>query len=180
MQGVAGRKARTRLLGVAAWRYYGGVHDVSTEIVIRAVRREDFPAWQVLWEGYNAFYGREGSTKLPTEIVQMTWSRFFDSYEPVHAVVAERAGVLLGLAHFLFHRSTIHIGPLCYLQDLFTAESARGHGVGRALIGTVYERAAAAGSSRVYWMTHETNSAAMVLYDKVAENSGFIVYRHLL
>jgi GNAT superfamily N-acetyltransferase len=153
---------------------------VSTEIVIRAVRREDFPAWQVLWEGYNAFYGREGSTKLPTEIVQMTWSRFFDSYEPVHAVVAARAGALLGLAHFLFHRSTTHIGPLCYLQDLFTAQSARGRGVGRALIGAVYERAAAAGSSRVYWMTHETNSAAMALYDKVAEKSGFIVYRHLL
>jgi GNAT superfamily N-acetyltransferase len=110
----------------------------------------------------------------------MTWSRFFDSYEPVHAVVAERAGTLLGLAHFLFHRSTIHIGPLCYMQDLFTAEAARGHGVGRALIAAVYERAAAAGSSRVYWMTHETNSVAMTLYDKVAEKSGFIVYRHFL
>jgi GNAT superfamily N-acetyltransferase len=153
---------------------------VSTEIVIRAVSREDFPAWQVLWDGYNAFYGREGRTKLTDEVVRMTWSRFFDSYEPVHAVVAERAGALLGLAHFLFHRSTIHIGPLCYMQDLFTAESARGHGVGRALIGAVYERAAAAGSSRVYWMTHETNSVAMTLYDKVAEKSGFIVYRHFL
>jgi GNAT superfamily N-acetyltransferase len=156
------------------------VDGVSTEIVIRAVRREDFPAWQVLWEGYNAFYGREGSTKLTDEVVRMTWSRFFDSYEPVHAMVAERAGTLLGLAHFLFHRSTIHIGPLCYMQDLFTAESARGHGVGKALIGAVYERAAAAGSNRVYWMTHETNSVAMTLYDKVAEKSGFIVYRHFL
>jgi GNAT superfamily N-acetyltransferase len=157
-----------------------GGDGVSTEIVIRAVRREDFPAWQVLWDGYNAFYGREGSTKLTDEVVRMTWSRFFDSYEPVHAVVAERAGTLLGLAHFLFHRSTIHIGPLCYMQDLFTAEAARGHGVGRALIAAVYERAAAAGSSRVYWMTHETNSVAMTLYDKVAEKSGFIVYRHFL
>ena len=69
------------------------------------------------------------------------------------------------------------IGPTCYLQDLFTAESARGQGVGRALIETVYERARAAGSQRVYWHTHETNRTAQALYDRVAERSGFIVYR---
>lgn len=149
-------------------------------IEIRPVCQEDFPAWQVLWDGYNAFYGRAGDTRLATEIIRMTWSRFFDSYEPVHALVAERAGTLLGLAHFIFHRSTIHIGPLCYLQDLFTAQAARGQGVGRALIEAVYERARAAGANRVYWMTHETNALAMKLYDKVAEKSGFIVYRHFL
>jgi GNAT superfamily N-acetyltransferase len=107
----------------------------------------------------------------------MTWSRFFDAYEPVHALVAERDGQLLGLVHYIFHRSTIMIGPTCYLQDLFTSESARGQGIGRALIEAVYERAKAAGSQRVYWQTHETNLTAMKLYDHVAERSGFIVYR---
>jgi GNAT superfamily N-acetyltransferase len=107
----------------------------------------------------------------------MTWSRFFDVYEPVHALVAEKDGQLLGLAHYLFHRSTIQIGPTCYLQDLFTAEAARGKGIGRALIEAVYVRAREAGCPRVYWQTHETNSPAMKLYDKVAERSGFIVYR---
>jgi len=102
---------------------------MTSEVVIRSVHRDDFPAWRVLWDGYNAFYGREGDTKLSAEVIQMTWSRFFDAYEPVHALVAEHAGTLIGLAHFLFHRSTIHIGPLCYLQDLFTAEHARGRGV---------------------------------------------------
>jgi GNAT superfamily N-acetyltransferase len=153
---------------------------MTTALVIRPVRAEDFPAWQVLWDGYNAFYGRHGDSRLSTEIIRMTWSRFFDSYEPVHALVAERDGSLLGLAHFLFHRSTIHIGPLCYLQDLFTAQAARGQGVAGALIAAVYERATAAGCNRVYWMTHETNAIAMKLYDKVAEKSGFIVYRHFL
>jgi GNAT superfamily N-acetyltransferase len=153
---------------------------VTTDIEIRPVRAEDFPAWQVLWDGYNAFYGREGDTRLSSEIIRMTWSRFFDAYEPVHALVAQRAGTLVGLAHFIFHRSTIHIGPLCYLQDLFTAPAARGQGVARALITAVYERASTAGCSRVYWMTHESNSLAMKLYDKVAEKSGFIVYRHFL
>jgi GNAT superfamily N-acetyltransferase len=146
-------------------------------ITVRSVQKEDFQSWMPLWKGYNAFYGREGSTALPEDITQMTWSRFFDANEPVHALVAEREGKLFGLAHYLFHRSTIHIEPVCYMQDLFTDETARGLGVGRALIEEVYRRASAAGSTRLYWHTHETNTTAMTLYDKVADKSGFIVYR---
>ena len=62
-------------------------------------------------------------------------------------------------------------------KGLFTIEAARGLGVGRALIEDVYRRAQAAGSSRVYWQTQEGNAVARRLYDKVAELSGFIVYR---
>jgi GNAT superfamily N-acetyltransferase len=110
----------------------------------------------------------------------MTWARFFDAYEPVHALVAERGGELLGLTHYLFHRSTTAIEPLCYLQDLFTAKAARVKGVGRAPINGVYEQARRAGCPRVYWQTHESNHTAMQLYDKIAERSGFVVYRKLV
>jgi GNAT superfamily N-acetyltransferase len=153
---------------------------VNDQVTIRAAVKDDFPQWKPLWDGYNAFYGRAGKTALPPEVTQMTWSRFFDAYEPMHAMVAEGSGQLLGLVHFLFHRSTTQIAPTCYLQDLFTVEEARGKGVGRALITAVYQRALAAGSPRVYWQTHETNQTAMLLYDKVAERSGFVVYRKLL
>ncbi|HKR64006.1 MAG TPA: GNAT family N-acetyltransferase, partial [Thermoanaerobaculia bacterium] len=138
------------------------------------------PRWLPLWRAYNAFYGREGATALPDEVTRVTWSRFFDANEPMHALVAERDGQLVGLAHYLFHRSTIAIAPTCYLQDLFTAESARRMGVGAALIAAVYEQAKAAGAYRVYWQTHESNVTAMRLYDQLAERSGFIVYRHNL
>ncbi|MEO5755920.1 MAG: GNAT family N-acetyltransferase [Mesorhizobium sp.] len=148
-------------------------------INIRPVARQDFEQWLPLWDGYNAFYGRAGATALPREITDMTWSRFFDAYEPVHALVAESDGQLLGLVHYLFHRTTTVIAPNCYLQDLFTAETSRGKGVGRALIEGVYERAQAAGAGRVYWLTHETNHTAMQLYNKVGEHSGFVVYRKL-
>lgn len=144
---------------------------------VRSVRQDDFDRWRVLWDGYNAFYGRSGSTALPARITEMTWARFFDEYEPMHALIAESSGATLGLVHYIFHRSTILLHPTCYLQDLFTVESARGRGVGRALIQRVYENARAAGSSRVYWHTHETNTVAMRLYDQVAAKSGFIVYR---
>ena len=108
------------------------------QIAIRPVRKEDFPAWLKLWDGYNSFYGRSGETALASAVTSMTWSRFFDAYEPVHALVAEQDGALLGLVHFLYHRSTTAIGLSCYLQDLFTVEDARGLGVGRALIEIGY------------------------------------------
>jgi GNAT superfamily N-acetyltransferase len=146
---------------------------------VRAVTKQDYTQWLALWDGYNAFYGRSGETALSPDITAMTWARFFDAREPVHALVAEGGGNLHGLTHYLFHRSTISIESVCYLQDLFTSEATRGKGVGRALINAVYEGARIAGSSRVYWQTHETNHTAMQLYDKVAERSGFVVYRKL-
>jgi GNAT superfamily N-acetyltransferase len=149
---------------------------MSQQLTVRPVAPNDLSQWEALWEGYNTFYERT----VPPEITRMTWSRFFDAHEPVHALVTEKDGRLLGLVHYLFHRSTTLIGPTCYLQDLFTTKTARGQGVGRALIEAVYERARNAGSQRVYWQTHETNVTAMALYDKVAERSGFLVYRKRL
>ena len=153
---------------------------MSNALSIRSVTRQDYERWLPLWDSYNAFYGRSGATALASEITDMTWARFFDAYEPVHGLVAEAGGELLGLTHYLFHRSTTAIAPVCYLQDLFTVEAARGKGVGRALIESVYQQARLAGSPRVYWQTHQTNLTAMRLYDEVAEHSGFVVYRKLL
>ncbi len=153
---------------------------MSINLSIRPITPGDYERWLPLWLGYNTFYGRSGETALDPEITRMTWARFFDAYEPVHALVAESDGKLLGLTHYIFHRSTTAIGPVCYLQDLFTTETARGKGVARALINEVYEQAKLAGASRLYWHTHETNLTAMLLYDKVAERSGFVVYRKLI
>jgi GNAT superfamily N-acetyltransferase len=143
---------------------------------IRPITAADYAGWRPLWDGYNAFYGRSGATALPDEITQTTWRRFLDPDEPVHAIVAERNGRLVGLAHYLYHRSTTTIALTCYLRDLFTQPDLRGHGIGRALIEGVYGRASDAGAASVYWQTHETNVTAMRLYDQVATRSGFVVY----
>jgi GNAT superfamily N-acetyltransferase len=158
----------------------GSTHSaMSNTFLVRPVAPADLDQWQALWAGYNAFYGRTGATALAHDITQATWSRFFDPYEPVFALVAERDNQLLGLTHYLMHRSTTAIEPSIYLQDLFTTDEARGQGVGRALIEAVYANARTANIARVYWQTHESNMTAMRLYDKLAKKSGFIVYRHL-
>jgi GNAT superfamily N-acetyltransferase len=142
-------------------------------VIVRPVKRADREGWEPLWRGYNDFYERA----VPAETTAATWSRFFDRSEPVHALVASQDGRLVGLVHYIFHRSTSLVGPTCYLQDLFTAREVRGKGVGRALIKGVYERARRRGARVVYWHTHETNATAMRLYDRIARRSGFVVYR---
>jgi GNAT superfamily N-acetyltransferase len=141
-------------------------------IVVHPINRGDRKQWEPLWAGYNLFYERPD---FPTAITDATWQRFFDPSEPMFAAVAEADGNLVGLVHYLFHRSTTAIENVCYLQDLFTAPEARGKGVGRALIEHVYVEATKAGSRRVYWQTREDNPARK-LYDQVATLTPFRRY----
>lgn len=145
-------------------------------IEIRTVGHGDFNSWLPLWEGYQRFYNVE----IHEAITRETWARFLDPAEPMHAVIATVCGRALGFAHSIYHRSTWTTGDYCYLQDLFVEAGARGFGIGRALIDHVYADARRCGAPRVYWSTHETNHAAMELYDRVAERTGFIIYRKTL
>src|SRR4051812_15494713 len=149
---------------------------MADALVVRPIQQQDFAAWKPLWDGYNAFYGRSEATALPAKVTEATWQRFFDPAEPVFALVAVVEGALVGITHYLFHRSTTRIELTCYLQDLFTVPAERGRGIGRSLIERVYQEARRAGLKRVYWQTHVSNEAGRLLYDKVAEHLGFIVY----
>jgi GNAT superfamily N-acetyltransferase len=153
---------------------------MADAILIRPIQRTDLSAWRCLWEGYNAFYGRQGTTALPESITEATWKRFFNPAEPVHALVAVEGESVVALAHYLFHRSTTRLDDVCYLQDLFTAESHRGRRIAQRLIEAVYAAARTAGCTRVYWQTQAANAAGRALYDRVARHAGFIVYSHEL
>ena len=93
----------------------------SDDPIIRPARETDFERWLPLWQGYQEFY----RARIPDEATRATWNRFFDEKEPVYCLVAERNGKLVGLAHYLFHRSTWLVEPSCYLNDLFVDPSGR-------------------------------------------------------
>src|SRR5260221_4062880 len=170
-------------LGPAAAGHHSGIapHSrrgrglMAANIEIRPVASSERGVWEPLWKGYLDFY----KTAVPKAVYDTTWARLQDQAEPMHLLGAYVDGKLLGIVHFLYHRSCWTIGDYCYLQDLFVAEDARKFGLGRALIEAAYKHAHDDGASRVYWLTHESNATARVLYDKLATWPGFIVYRHL-
>lgn len=144
---------------------------------IRPLRPSDRGAWEPLWAGYQRFY----EVAIPEETTDLTWSRFHDPAEPMHALGAfDGEGTLVGIVHAIFHRSTWLPKWTCYLQDLYVDDIGRGLGTGAALIEAVADLAREHGAGRLYWMTHETNATARKLYDRIAERSGFIQYRKAL
>jgi ribosomal protein S18 acetylase RimI-like enzyme len=147
----------------------------AEDIAIRSLRPDQHEAWLPLWRGYQAFYAAD----IPAEVSALTWQRLLDPSEPMNGALAFDGETAVGLVHRIRHRSCWTAGDYCYLQDLFVSPEARGRGVGRKLIEYVYRAAAQEGCSRVYWLTQESNTAARLLYDRIADRSGFIQYRKL-
>ena len=145
-------------------------------VIIRPISLEQRSQWERLWQSYLEFYG---TLQSPQE-TEVTWTRLHAPNEPMFALGAQTQAGLVGIVHYLFHRSFWTTKDYCYLQDLFVAETARGLGIGRALIETVAENALEAGAGRVYWLTQEDNHTARALYEKVASRTGFIQYRTLI
>ncbi len=143
---------------------------------IRMFGPADFDAWVPLWRGYQEFY----QVDLPLETSRVTWQRLLDANEPMHGAFALDGARIVGFVHYIEHRSCWTVADYCYLQDLFVAPDVRGGGHGRRLIEHVYAEAARLGCSRVWWLTQETNATARLLYDRIAERSGFIQYRKIL
>lgn len=144
-------------------------------LVIRSLLPDEREAWEPLWQAYLTFY----ESSVSPETTDILWSRLHDKNEPMFALGAFDDGRLIGIVHYLFHRSCWTVGDYCYLQDLYVSEEARGLGAGRALIEAVELAARKKDASRVYWLTKEDNHTARALYDKLADRSGFIQYRKL-
>jgi GNAT superfamily N-acetyltransferase len=144
---------------------------------IRPLQPSDRAAWEPLWAGYQTFY----EVVIPKETTELSWGRFHDATEDMHALGAfDDSDHLVGIVHAIFHRSTWLPKSTCYLQDLYVEDSQRGLGTGAALIDAVADLAREHGAGRLYWMTHETNATARKLYDRIADRSGFIQYRKAL
>jgi GNAT superfamily N-acetyltransferase len=145
-------------------------------MIVRPLAASDRMDWEPLWQGYLRFY----KISIPPQVSDLTFARLTGGRDPMGGFAAlDDIGKLHGIVHWITHRSCWTAGDYCYLQDLFVAPDFRGAGVGRKLIEAVYAKAQALGCSRVHWLTHETNQDAMLLYDRIAERSGFVQYRKI-
>lgn len=142
-------------------------------VTVRTLQSSDHAAWLSLWDGYVTFYRATVSARMTA----LTWSRLHDPMAPLHGWLALKDDRPIGFTHAQEHLSTWSPGPYVYLEDLYVDESARGSGAGRALIDTVCDHAARIGAAKVYWQTEFTNTTARALYDKIAENAGFMIYQ---
>lgn len=142
-------------------------------LTIRDAEAQDEAAWRGLWAGYLAFY----DVNLDPAVTARTWERMMDPAAPLKGRLAFEGDTLLGFALHHHHCSTWVMGEDCYLEDLFVSDSARGKGVGRALIDDLIAEAKARGWHRLYWHTDEGNARARVLYDSYAPYDGHVRYR---
>jgi GNAT superfamily N-acetyltransferase len=140
--------------------------------IIRKITPADEARWRVLWDGYTRFYEKEPVE----EVTRYTWARILDPSSPVHAIVAEQGGEVIGIANYVIHENTSTLTPVCYLEDLFVDPQKRAAGAGRQLIDWLWAETKAQGWSRLYWHTRENNYRARGLYDKYGPHSGFVRY----
>jgi|LakMenEpi13Jul12_1017406.scaffolds.fasta_scaffold04529_1 GNAT superfamily N-acetyltransferase len=143
-------------------------------IAVNFLLPEDRAAWETLARGYKDFY----KTSVSPAELEHAWNRLLRQQD-VFGYAAKRDGELIGIAHYLFHKS-VWAKTVCYLQDLFVVPHARGIGAGRALIAAVAGQAEQRNATRFYWCTHEQNHDARGLYEKVARFNGFIRYEYSL
>lgn len=142
-------------------------------LIIRPLQAADEAEWRRLWTGYLEYY----ETSVPEAVYRSTFARLLgDDPQDFSALIAERDGRPVGLAHYLFHRHCWREENVCYLQDLFADPDHRGCGIGRALIEGVYAAADRAGAPAVYWLTQDFNDTARTLYDRVGQVTPFIKY----
>jgi GNAT superfamily N-acetyltransferase len=142
-------------------------------IQIAPLRLSERDRWAQLWAEYQRFY----VVDIPAAVTETTWRRLHDGR--IHGLGArDSSGELVGIVHFLYHEDTWSAASACYLQDLYVDPKTRGTGCGRKLIEAVAECAKTAGANSPYWLTHETNTVARQLYDRIGRNLGFIQYTY--
>jgi GNAT superfamily N-acetyltransferase len=77
-----------------------------------------------------------------------------------------------GVAQLRFRHGIWRAGGDCLVEDVFVDASARGHGVGRALLEMATERALERGCRRMELDVNEENPAAIALYTSFGFTAG--------
>lgn len=140
------------------------------DVIVRALEAADQQVWRSLWQGFQTHFGGA----VPPEVTGKTWDTLLDSVEPLNGLVAIKAGRPCGIVHFSFTPFAWTASPVCFLQDLYVDESARGSGAGRALVQGVYEAAQARGAANVFWLADAADERLLQFYRGIAVETPFV------
>lgn len=148
-----------------------------TKTVVRVARKADHESLVDLFAAYCQFYKLTHSRARIARFVgkrlgarpRRTW------------VVPNGRNVevpLAGFAQVYETISTLSLARVWVLNDLYVHASARGQGVGRALVEQVVKEAKRSGAARVDLATQVGNRSARALYDSMgfAPSKGFVEY----
>jgi GNAT superfamily N-acetyltransferase len=151
---------------------YGG--QVTAQVEIAPLAPEELDELLPLIAAYQGFYKVEN---IDDDRNRSFFRRFLAPSEDGLILGARNEGRLVGYACLYWHFSSLEACESVLMNDLFVDESARGRGVGRALI----EAAAAVARERevpfVEWSTSPDNETAQRLYDSTgAERTEWFSY----
>jgi GNAT superfamily N-acetyltransferase len=131
---------------------------------IEAVDKKNLAELLPLMRQYQEFYQ---VTDISDERNRQFFSKFGIDNPFGCQFLYRQKGQAIGFATvYLTYTSTI-VAKVAIMNDLFTATTARGKGVGRKLIEHCRQYAKASGAVRLQWVTDEDNTSAQVLYDSL-------------
>ena len=141
-------------------------------VTVRPIESRDEAVWRELFVAYGVFY----ETEFSEPQISIVWGWLMDPSHPTKGWVAEIDGAVVGIGHMRTHSDTFTGGPAWYLDDLFTAPAARGHGVATAIIAAIRAHADANGGGTISWITAGDNDTAQSVYDKIAARQTWVTY----
>jgi GNAT superfamily N-acetyltransferase len=127
---------------------------------IRTAGIADLEAVAALFDAYRQFYRQppdlEGALRFIRE-------RLIEGDSTI--LLAEKSGKAAGFAQLYPVFSSVRMGRMMILNDLYVRETLRGQAVGRALLEAACNAARRAGALRLVLETESTNATAQRLYD---------------
>jgi len=140
--------------------------------MIRKLEQKDKANWSKLYNGYADFY----KAPMNTGVLDTLWGWIHDKTHDVDGLCFELENKIVGIVHYRTMPRPIKGKYIAFLDDLFVEPDFRGQKIAQKLISHLKSLAKANNWDGIRWNTHSSNKNAKKLYDKIANNTGFVVY----
>jgi len=144
-----------------------------SDVAIRRAESADLDAAVRLFSGYLRFYEKPVVDAAVRDFIAQRLARLDSVF-----YLAEIDGRAVGFTQLYPAFASLSLAPSWILNDLYVDPSARGRGVGEALMDAARELAISNGAAELMLQTARTNATAQGLYEKLGwvRDDEFLVY----